>query len=80
MTRPLCTSCRRPLSANYAFDTETVVEEKNTLFGIEVGSRTTGVRGALEGYGYQSNGFFCSKSCGFRWAVREMRKGKEGGG
>jgi len=57
-----CRTCEKPLVAVYDVDYVKITTEE--------GFKTVAQRGALLGYGYQSNSFFCSLRCGYNYAVR----------
>ena len=64
---PVCVHCAKKLKANYLHKYVT------RTFTNAVGHEeilTERVRGELQGYGYRSNGYFCSLTCGFRYAVK----------
>ena len=66
MSRPRCVQCNRRLATNYK-----LVWEKVEVFGgFESRPRRAGIRG----YGYNSDGVFCTLRCGYLWALNRVRQ------
>jgi hypothetical protein len=61
MSRPNCEWCQKPLSKYKYADEEWA---KNNLTGD----------GNTPTFGKNGCNVFCSQTCGFNWAVRELRK------
>ena len=59
--QPNCLQCEKPLRPVYDYSYSTVI--------VPGGFMQRRVQGPLRGYGYLSNGKFCTLRCGFTWAV-----------
>jgi len=70
MKRPRCVHCGKRLAVNFKFEWDKV--ELPDGMGFTSKRRRAGIRG----YGYNSDGVFCTLRCGYLWALSRVQQGR----
>lgn len=72
---PKCIVCGKPMPAEYEWTFPSAARDEHGNTRLQ-----KSVRGKLLGYGYMANGYFCTKNCGYRWALKKLKAAADGKG
>ena len=73
MSTDVCRQCGKKLKPTYVY--RSVRKESLNADGSTGFLTLYELTGEIRGYGYASAGFFCTQTCGWKWAVAQSKHG-----